>query len=159
MVITPRWLVIGMPALLVLIQLLGPRKTNPPVVPAEGIEAHLEVDPEISRILERACGNCHSHQTQWPWYSSVAPFSWFVIDNVNFGRRKMNLSQWAQYDPEETVHLLEEMCELVEAGEMPLRPYLWMHEEAHLSEQDVKMICHWAQREAQKITFWQGRSH
>ena len=159
MAIKPKWFVIGIPAFLVLIQLLGPRKTNPPVVPTEGIEAHLEVEPEISRILERACWNCHSHQTQWPWYSSVAPISWFVVDNVNFGRRTMNLSEWAQYDREETVDLLEEMCELVEAGEMPLRPYLWMHEEAHLSEQDDQMICRWAQREAQRITPGQGSSH
>ena len=90
---------------------MGPRKTNPPVVPAEGIEAHLKVDPEVSPILERACRNCHSHQTRWPWYSNVAPVSWFVIDNVNFGRRKMNLSNWDQYDQEETVREAREMQE------------------------------------------------
>ncbi|MCH8819198.1 MAG: heme-binding domain-containing protein [Acidobacteria bacterium] len=159
MVITPKRLMMGIPAFLVLIQLVGPRKTNPPVVPAEGIEAHLKADPEVSRILERACRNCHSHQTQWPWYSNVAPVSWFVIDNVNFGRRKMNLSTWDQYDREETVHLLEEMCALVEAGEMPLRPYLWMHEEARLSEQDVRMICRWSQGEVRRVIEGQGGSH
>ena len=71
----------------------------------------------------------------------------------------MNLSNWDQYDQEETVRLLEEMCKLVDSGEMPLRPYLWMHEEARLSEQDVQMICLWAQGEARRVTEGQGSSH
>ena len=145
MLINPKWFLIGIPAFLVLIQLVGPRKTNPPVVSGEGIEAHLDVSPEVGQIFQRACQNCHSHQTQWPWYSNVAPVAWFVTDNVNFGRRKMNLSNWAQYDQEERVHLLEEMCELVEAREMPLLPYLWMHEESHLDEQDIRTLCRWTQ--------------
>ena len=153
--ITPRWFVIGIPVLLVVIQFVGPQKTNPPVVPGGGIEDHLDVGSEVGRILERACQNCHSHKTQWPWYSSVAPVSWFVIDNVNFGRRKLNLSKWDQYDGSEVAHLVEEMCELARAGEMPLAPYTWMHEESLLDEQDVKVLCEWTHGELERLA--QGR--
>ena len=149
---TPRQLLIGIPVLFVLSQFLGPKKTNPPLDPLRGIEAQLNVTPEVSRIFKRACQNCHSHKTQWPWYSNVAPVSWFVIDNVNFARREMNLSDWAQYSQEEATHLLEEMCELVETAEMPLLPYRWMHDEAHLSEQDVSTLCEWTEAEQEHRT-------
>ena len=63
----------------------------------------------------------------------------------------MNLSTWAQYDQEETVHLLEEMCELVEAGEMPLLPYLWMHEESHMDEKEIRNLCEWTQDQLKQL--------
>ena len=144
-------ILIGVPAFLLLIQFLGPEKSNPPIDPLRTIEAHLKITSEVSAIFERACQNCHSHKTEWPWYSNVAPVSWFVIDNVNFGRSFMNLSDWAQYDGEEVIRLLEQTCELVKAGEMPTLPYQWMHDESHLSEQDIQAICEWAEGEKRRL--------
>ena len=152
MIISPRWFVIGIPSFLVLIQFVGPQKTNPPIILAESIEAHVHLTPRVGQILKRSCSNCHSHETQWPWYSNVAPISWFVIDNVQFGRRKMNLSNWAQYDQEKTAYLLDAICEMTETGEMPLLPYLWMHQEGHLGEEDIRLICHWAEGEIARTT-------
>ena len=149
--INPKWLILGIPALLVTIQFVGPRKTNPPVAPAGSIEDHLDVSSEVGKILKRACRNCHSHETQWPWYGAVAPVSWFVIDNVNFGRRKLNLSKWDQYDESEAAHLFEEMCELVQAGEMPLAPYTWLHKESLLHEEDVKVLCKWTHTQLESL--------
>jgi hypothetical protein len=63
----------------------------------------------------------------------------------------MNHSDWAQYDQEEEDHLLEEMCELVTQAEMPLLPYLWMHDEAHLEEQDTRLICEWTEGERARL--------
>jgi hypothetical protein len=151
MMTNPKWLILGIPVLLVVIQFVGPQKTNPSVTPAGRIEDHLDVSPEVGDILKRACQNCHSHGTQWPWYSRVAPISWFVIDNVNFGRRKLNLSKWDQYDESEVAHLVEEMCELVQAGEMPLVPYTWLHEESLLHEKDVKVLCEWTHTELNRL--------
>ncbi|MEE8160979.1 MAG: heme-binding domain-containing protein [Acidobacteriota bacterium] len=144
-------ILIGVPAFLLLIQFLGPEKSNPPIDPLRTIEAHLKITSQVSAIFERACQNCHSHKTEWPWYSNVAPVSWFVIDNVNFGRSIMNLSDWAQYDGEEVIRLLEQNCELVKAGEMPIVPYQWMHDESHLGEQDIQAICEWAEGEQRRL--------
>src|SRR5271165_2324423 len=71
---------------LVLIQFVQPKRTNPPVVPSRSLEAHVPVPPQVSAILKRACGDCHSSETVWPWYSHVAPVSWLVADDVNVGR-------------------------------------------------------------------------
>ncbi len=142
---------IGVPAFLLLIQFLGPEKSNPPIDPLRPVEAHLKVTSQVSALFERACQNCHSHKTEWPWYSKVAPVSWFVIDNVNLGRSHMNFSDWANYDREEVIRLLEETCELVKTGDMPTRPYQWMHDESHLGEEDIGVICEWAEGEKTRL--------
>ena len=146
---------IGIPAFFILIQFLGPQKTNPPIDPLRTVQAHLKMIPEVNAVFERACQNCHSHKTVWPWYSNVAPVSWFVIDNANFGRSHMNHSDWAQYDQEEAIRLLEETCKLVTQGEMPILPYLWMHDEAHLDERDIRVICEWT--EDQKASLMEAK--
>jgi hypothetical protein len=133
------------------IQFLGPGKTNPPVENSQTLTVQLEVTPKVKNIIERACQNCHSYETQWPWYSNVAPVSWFVIDHVNHARREMDLSNWAQYDRNKMIHKLEEMCELVEQGEMPLSPYLWMHDEAYLAVEDVNILCEWSTAERKRL--------
>ena len=133
------------------IQFLGPGKTNPPVEDSQTLMVQLEVTPKVKNILERACQNCHSYETQWPWYSNVAPISWFVIDHVNHARREMDLSNWGQYDRNKMIHKLEELCELVEQGEMPLPPYLWMHDEAYLAAEDVRILCEWSTTERERL--------
>lgn len=146
-----KWLILSVLVLALLIQFLGPAKTNPPVDASRAVAGHLQVPPQIGSLLQRACRNCHSHQTQWPWYSNVAPVSWFVIDHVNHARREMNLSEWDQYDREEARHLLEEVCEMVETREMPLEPYVWMHAEARLTEADIEELCGWTRSERQRL--------
>jgi len=64
------------------------------------------VDPQVAGILDRACADCHSNKTRWPWYSHVAPVSWFVIDHVNHGRSHLNFSEWGRYDAFEQRDLL-----------------------------------------------------
>jgi len=66
---------------------------------------------------------------------------------VNFGRRKLNFSDWSLYDSQESEELLEEICELTRKGEMPLAPYLWMHEEARLLPGEIEALCEWSQQE------------
>ncbi len=138
-------------ALLVLIQFVGPRKTNPPIDQAQTLEAHTEVTPGIAAILTRACQDCHTHKTRWPWYSHVAPVSWFVIDHVNHGRKHVNLSHWAEYDPEKALHQLREICEQVESGTMPIGPYLVMHPQARISDEDIRNLCEWTETERGRI--------
>ena len=142
-----KWFLISVPSLLVLVQLLGPERTNPPFDPSRTISSRLEVPADVSGILRRACHSCHSHQTVWPWYSNLTPVSWYVVDHVDRGRSELNLSDWARYDRAQMISLLEEMCELVTKGEMPLEPYLWMHKEAHLTRGDVTTLCEWTEQQ------------
>ena len=103
---------------------------NPPVV------AEPTWNSSTTRALvERACFDCHSNQTHWPWYSHVAPMSWLVQDHVDEGRRELNFSEWSGASSE-----AREAAETVRDGEMPPRSYLLLHPEARLSDQEIQVL-------------------
>jgi hypothetical protein len=124
-----------------LMQLYRPTRTNPPTDQSRTLGARVAVPPAAAAVLNRACRDCHSHETRWPWYSNVAPVSWLVIDDVNHGRSHFNYSDWAKYDADEATRLLKKACELARSGEMPLPVYLPMHSDARLSQADIDAIC------------------
>lgn len=142
-----RGALLGFLGLLVGIQLIRPARTNPPVVQSHALEAVVFVPPRIESTLQRACDDCHSDLTRWPWYSNVAPISWFVIDHVDSGRRHVNFSEWLRRDTknpaEYTRERFQAMCKQVQTGDMPLSSYLLVHRDAKLSEGDIEMICQW----------------
>ncbi len=95
------------------------------------------------QILVRACGNCHSNHTDWPWYSHVAPVSWWIAGHVREGRQKLNFSEWDTYSTLQKRDKLESMCGLILTGRMPPRMYIAMHPEAQLTEEDKEAVCAW----------------
>lgn len=147
-----KWVVIILFAAFVIIQFVRPARTNPPVDPAKTIEANLQVSPQVAAIFDRSCNDCHSNKTVWPWYTNVAPVSWFLVSHVNEGRGLMNLSEWGGYDKDKQSHRLRDMCEQVQDGNMPLSTYTPLHPKAKLSAEDVKTICDWANAERARIS-------
>ena len=145
-----KWLGISLAIALVVIQFIRPARTNPPVDETSTLSARLQMTPEVEAILNRSCVDCHSHKTAWPWYSNVAPVSWLLTHDVNEGRRHWNVSNWPS-DPKRSAHRLEEMCEQVEKGEMPMAIYVTMHPTAKLSDADKKTLCDWANGERQRL--------
>lgn len=145
-----RGALLGLCGLVIGIQMIRPTRTNPPVDPSHTLEAVVFVPPRVEGILERACNDCHSDTTTWPWYSNVAPVSWFVIDHVDSGRRHVNFSEWLRRDTknpgEYTRERFQAICKQVQTGDMPLTSYLLMHPRAKLSQEDIDTICQWTQR-------------
>ena len=138
-----RWvLVIGF-GLFVIAQVYRPARTNPAADSSLAIESRLQVDPKVSAILDRSCVDCHSNKTRWPWYTEVAPVSWFVIDHVNEGRRELNFSEWGNYDKRRQLGKLRQICREVTNGVMPLGSYTPMHAGSALTADDVKTLCEW----------------
>jgi len=111
--------------LFVLIQLapFGRNHTNPPVVQEPSWDS-----AETRALAKRACFDCHSNETVWPWYSSIAPVSWLVARDVSEGRRAMNFSDWSQ-----TTERGQKVARQVQRGEMPPSFYLPMHPTAQLT--------------------------
>jgi hypothetical protein len=132
-------------------QAIRPARTNPPIVPADTLEARLAVPPDVHAILDRACMDCHSNRTVWPWYSEVAPVSWFLVHHVNVGRRELNLSNWAQYPANRAARKLKRSCTEVTLGEMPIWNYVLLHRNAKLSADDVATLCRWAKATSQAL--------
>ncbi|HEX8557903.1 MAG TPA: heme-binding domain-containing protein [Pyrinomonadaceae bacterium] len=128
-------------------QAYRPARTNPPVDASKTIGANTRMTPEVAAVFERSCNDCHSSETAWPWYSQVAPASWFLAWHVEEGRRELSFSEWATYSKRKRERKLHEICRQVESGEMPLRSYLPLHPSARLSEEDRRAVCEWARAE------------
>ncbi len=134
----PRWksvLLIGsmiVLGLLVVAQVIpyGRDHSNPPVV------SEPTWNSSTTRALAaRACFDCHSNETQWPWYSNVAPMSWLVQNHVDEGRRELNFSEWNRGKS------ADDAAEAVREGEMPPRSYLLLHPEARLTTAEREQLA------------------
>jgi hypothetical protein len=125
------------------IQFARPARTNPSSDLGATLAAHLEIAPAAAVVLDRACRDCHSNETRWPWYSGVAPVSWFVVDHVNHGRSHFNYSEWAQYSRDDARRLLENTCAFARRRTMPLRSYAWVHRGARLTDEEIAALCSW----------------
>ena len=134
------------------IQFIRPDFTNPPVVEADTLEGSMQVPEQVDAILNRSCVDCHTNKTAYPWYSKIAPVSWWLGNHISEGRRELNMSVWNTYTPKKKANKLNEICEQVESGEMPLPSYLWVHRYAVLKEGEAKTLCDWANAEKAKIT-------
>lgn len=120
------------------IQLVPVNRNNPPV------KATVQAPAAVTAILKRSCFDCHSNETTWPWYSRVAPVSFFVAEHVHEGRKDLNFSRWPTYDFDAQDLLLRDIHKVVNEGEMPLRTYLLGHPDARLSPAEKKTLLDWA---------------
>ena len=133
-------------ALAILIQFFpAPAKSNPATDPARTFAAAMKPPRPVQEILTRACADCHSNETKWPWYADVAPVSWPVRNHVIDGRKHLNFSEWLK--PGETTFTswsdLEDVCKVLREKSMPLLGYDWLHSPAKLSEVDRQTVCAW----------------
>ena len=114
---------------------VNPTERGQPAAPAD-----------VQAILQRACYDCHSNETQWPWYSQVAPVSFLIARDVSDGRRELNFSLWSQYNERRKTRKLKEIAEQVEKGKMPQWYYVALHPDAKLSPADRDLIIKWAKQ-------------
>jgi hypothetical protein len=117
-------------------QLVRPDMTNPPVEAAMTIDGNASIPPEVKPIFKKACADCHTNETKYPWYSQITPVNWWLQDHINEGRQHMNLS--------EAMDEIDDICKEVTKGEMPLPSYTWGHPEAVLTAEEKQVLCNWA---------------
>jgi hypothetical protein len=133
------------------IQFVRPDRANPPEDQAQTIEASMNVPEDVRMILGRSCADCHSNRTVYPWYSNVSPFSWFLDNHIRDGRRELNISEWNTYEKRKKIRKLDEICQQVEDGEMPLPSYLWIHWDAKMKLGEAQTLCNWANAERDRL--------
>ncbi len=123
---------------LVAIQFVPVTRTNP------AISTEMPATPELRAVLRRACYDCHSNETVWPWYSRVAPVSWLLAHDVNDGRAKLNFSAWDRMAATQQAKRVRESGRNVQEGDMPPWYYLPMHPAARLSDADKAVLVAWS---------------
>jgi Haem-binding domain len=124
----------------------------------QAILREAQIDPETLAIFQRACQNCHSQQTVWPWYSHVAPLSWLIARDVQQARLHMNLSRWQDYSSDDRLRLLSAIGSAVRNREMPVQRYLLLHPEARLTDDERQQIYRWTRTERSRLRMQQPGS-
>lgn len=130
-------------AAFLLAQTIRTERSNPP------ISSDISCDPGVRSLLRKACYDCHSNETIWPWYSGIAPFSWLVTNDVREARRHLNFSEWGGYDSDTRLYKLKGIAEEVREGEMPLWYYSIVHKGARLDAAERDRILSWAEAASQ----------
>ena len=131
------YILLSLLGIFVLLQLVPVKRTNPPVT------SEIKLPPEMKKIVKKACYDCHSNETKWPWYSYIAPVSWTVAHDVNEGRRELNFSEWGTYSERRRRKKIEEIWEEVEERKMPMPLYIVTHPEALLTKKERLVIKKW----------------
>lgn len=131
--------------------LINPRLTNPQIQPGRDLLASSPPPAEIAAILRNSCYDCHSDETKWPWYSHVALVSWWLVEHVEDGRKRLNLSKWSHDDPKRSARRWRSMGDAVNDGDMPLPSYTWAHPKSRLTDQQRQVFAKYAEDEADRI--------
>lgn len=130
-------------AVLVVIQFFRIDKTTQPVDVTKDFVSLTNPPARVAEIIKTSCYDCHSDQTNYPWYTNIAPVSWWIGHHIEEGKEHLNFSNWASYSAKKADHKLEEFYEEVEEGEMPLKSYTFLHGAAKLSEEDKEIFISW----------------
>lgn len=131
----------------------GPNRDNPRVIGDRTLYHNTAVPANVYATLQRACMDCHSNETKWPWYSYVAPMSWGMGNDVARARKAVNFSEWsagAGKRPASAIGVLTAICADVKSERMPLKKYRLLHPEANLSGAEKEAICFWTTAESER---------
>jgi hypothetical protein len=133
---------IGILVILLLLQAYRPAK-NDSNKKDNDISKSYTVPDDVKQILAKACNDCHSNNTTYPWYSNIQPVGIWLANHVNDGKRHMNFNEFNSYQIAKQYKKLDECIEQVKEGEMPLESYTWIHKEAKLSEIEKQKLFDW----------------
>lgn len=107
------------------------------------ISVSYAVPTEVKTILAKACNDCHSNKTEYPWYASIQPAAFWLNDHVVDGKRHMNFNEFNKYRIAKQYKKLEECIDEVKDGEMPLESYTMIHKNAILTEAEKTTLTNW----------------
>lgn len=137
-------ILIGLVIVLVILQFIRPERNISTTASANDIRVTHAVPANVLSVLKRACYDCHSNNTNYPWYTNIQPVGWWMQHHVNEGKEELNFSEFGTYSAKKAAHKLEETAEMVEEKEMPLESYTWIHKDAKLSADEIKLVADWA---------------
>lgn len=141
-------IIIGIVVFFALLQLIPVDKTNPPV----DTQMTLSTDTTVMSLLKKSCYDCHSFETKWPIYSSIAPISFFVSSHVNDGRKALNFSEYNTIEQSVKEARLKRAIVTVNRETMALPSYRYAHENANLSKEEKEVLVAWFEDELKALT-------
>jgi len=135
----------------VIIQIFHPEKNENNAITKDNIETMYPVPDSVHMILKKACYDCHSDYTNYPWYNRIQPVAWWLNDHIKKGKRHVNFSEFGKNPIEKQAKKLKKCADEIEEGGMPLDNYLWIHKDAILSNQEKDMLINWCNTLSKQI--------
>ena len=132
-------------AVLVIIQFIHPRKNKAEGPQSNYIGNTFAVPEDVKTILAKACNDCHSNNTRYPWYASLQPVHWWMNGHINDGKRGINFDNYTNRPLRFQYHKMEDVVEQLKDGKMPLNSYTWIHKAAKLTAEEKAKITGWAE--------------
>ena len=147
-----KYTLIGLVVALLAIQLFHPAKNINTASSPQDIAALYSVPDSVHEVLAKACMDCHSNNTRYPWYNNVQPVAWWLNDHISEGKRELNFSEFGARPPEKQARKLKKLAKEVQEGGMPLSSYTWIHKDAILTEREKSMLINWANSLSEQIS-------
>lgn len=139
-------IMIGLGAVLVLIQFIHPAKNNGMDKPNLDITRIAILPLKVQNVLRTSCYDCHSNKTNYPWYANIQPLYWWLSSHIKEGKSELNFNEFGAYSKRRQLSKLKAIAESIRDGSMPLSSYTIMHQNAKLSEEEKQMIMIWAEK-------------
>ena len=137
--------------ILIVAQFFQPDRNLQEQATENDIMLSMEVPAQVAALLKNACYDCHSNQTRYPWYSKISPVSWYLHKHVVEGKEALNFSEFGQLGKRKMIGSFSSICEVLEAGNMPLASYTLIHRDANLEQEERDAICDWAESETGQL--------
>lgn len=128
---------------LVIAQFFRIDKTNPPIQKEVDFLSMVNPPADIKAIVHNACYDCHSHESEYPWYTNVAPLSFWIKGHINHGREHLNFSEWGKYSAKDKAEKIKNCADWTEETRMPLFSYVVAHPEAKMSTEERQKLVDW----------------
>ncbi|HNR17006.1 MAG TPA: heme-binding domain-containing protein [Chitinophagaceae bacterium] len=138
-------IMLGLLAALIIIQFIHPKKNKAEGSQPNYIGNNFSVPADVKTILEKACNDCHSNNSNYPWYANLQPVHWWMEKHIKDGKKHLNYDEYTSRPLRYQYHKMEETIEMIKEGEMPLNSYTWTHKDAKLSEQEKTKLISWAE--------------
>lgn len=130
---------------LIIIQFIHPKKNKAEGSQPNYIGNNFTVPADVKTILEKACNDCHSNNSNYPWYANLQPVHWWMEKHIKDGKKHLNYDEYTNRPLRYQYHKMEETIEMIKEGEMPLNSYTWTHKDAKLNEEEKTKLISWAE--------------
>jgi hypothetical protein len=138
-------ILLGLAVLFLAIQFVRPAKNLSLVPGPQDITTKVTVPAEVQRVFTKACYDCHSDHTRYPWYAEVQPVGWWLASHIHDGQQRLNFSEFGAYSAKTADRRLKQIAREVDDGSMPLHSYTWIHRDAILTAAEIKLIDNWTE--------------
>jgi hypothetical protein len=128
----------------IVIQFFRPEKNISTADQPNAISKKFAVSTDVKTILDKACMDCHSNNTRYPWYNNIQPVTWWLDNHVKDGKKELNFDEYTTRRPRFQYRRMEQTIDLVKKKEMPIDSYTWTHKDAILSDDEKTKLYDWA---------------